>query len=74
MADADLKRAFRNGYILLCEAFVFVVIFFLFVLRFSLNAPKPGWEMGGQKFVPASSDYGNGYYVLPVKDEKGEAP
>ena len=55
MADADLKRAFRNGYILLCVAFVFVVIFFLFVLRFSLNAPKPGCEMGGQKFVPASS-------------------
>ena len=74
MEDVELKKAFRNGYLLLAAAFVFVVLFFLFVLKFSLHAPKPGWEMGGTKFVPASSDYGNRYWVPPVKAEKGKAP
>ncbi len=70
--ESDLKTAFRNGWLLTLAIVAFVLLFFVFVLYFSYNAPKPGWEMGGKKFVPAQSEYGEGYY-LPVKQPgKGE--
>ena len=71
MNDAELKKAFRNGYLLLGGAFVFIILFFLWVLHFSLDAPKETWEMGGEAFVPASSNTANGYYVPPIEVEKG---
>ena len=72
MSD-DLKKAFRNGWILLAAAVIFIVGFFAFTLFFSLKAPKPGWEMGGEDFVPARSDKAEGYFVPPINPKKGGA-
>ncbi len=63
----NLKKAYRNAWILVLVATVFIVGFFAFVLYFSFGAPKSDWDMGGVKFVPASSSYGEGYYVPPVE-------
>ena len=71
MSDEDLKKAFRNGWILVTVAAAFIVTFFAFVLFVSYDAPKSEWDMGNVDFVPAASDYGEGYYVPPVK---GESP
>ena len=71
MSDEDLKKAYRNGWIMVTLVAVFIVSFFAFVLFSAYGAPKSEWDMGGVKFVPASSDYGEGYYVPPVK---GDAP
>ena len=61
----NLKTAYRNGWLLWLVAVTFIVSFFGFVLFVAYCAPRPGWEMGGKKFVPAQSDYAEGYY-LPV--------
>lgn len=70
----DLKTAYRNGWLLWLVAVVFIVSFFGFVLFFAYHAPRPGWDMGGEKFVPAQSDYGEGYYlpVTPPAEGSGE--
>ena len=71
MTDEELKKSYRNSWILVILAAAFVVGFFAFVLFTAYGAPKSDWDMGAVKFVPSSSDYGEGYYVPPVK---GEAP
>ena len=69
--ETDLKIAFRNGWLLWLAAVAFILLFFGFVLYFSYHAPKPGWEMGAEKFVPAQSDYGEGYYLPVTQPDKG---
>jgi hypothetical protein len=71
MDPESLKKAFRNGWILVALATAFVIGFFAFTLAVGKDAPKPDWEMGGVPFVPASSDYGNNYYTRPP-EVKGE--
>jgi hypothetical protein len=71
--DLDLKIAFRNGWILWLCAVGFIVGFFLFTLFFALDAPRHSWDMGAEKFVPAQSDYGEGYYAPVTLPEKGGA-
>jgi hypothetical protein len=73
ITESDLKIAFRNGWLLWLVSVAFIVLFFVFVLYFAYNAPKPGWEMGGKQFVPAQSEYGEGYYLPVNQPEKGEA-
>jgi hypothetical protein len=70
MAD-DLKKGYRNAWILVALAVVFIIGFFAFTLYFSLDAPREGWEMGGEDFVPARSDKAEGYFVPPVAPKKG---
>jgi hypothetical protein len=72
MEPEALKKAFRNGWILVAVATLFFVAFFAFTLAAAKDAPKPGWDMGGVPFVPASSTYGNDYYT-PMPKEKGDA-
>ncbi len=61
-ANKSMKKAYRNGWILVLLAACFVVALFLFVLKTNENPPAPDWDMGGKRFVPASSPYANGYY------------
>ena len=72
MDDAALKKAFRNAWILVILAAVFIVAAFLFVLRTNENPPPPKWNMGGVPFVPASSGYAEDYYS-PVDGTEKES-
>ena len=67
----DLKTAYRNAWILWLAAVLFIIGFFGFVLFVAHDAPRHGWHMGGKKFVPAQSDYGEGYYAPVTIPEKG---
>ncbi len=69
MKPDELKKAFRNGWILVVLAAMFIIGFFLFTLTVAKDAPKEAWEMGGVPFVPASSTYANDYYVPPPATE-----
>ena len=62
MDKASLKKAYRNAWILVLLAAVFIVVVFLFVFRTNENPPERKWNMGGVPFVPASSSYAEGYY------------
>jgi hypothetical protein len=72
MEPDALKKAFRNGWILVALVTLFFVAFFVFTLAAAKDAPKPGWDMGGVPFVPASSTYGNDYHTS-APNGKGEA-
>lgn len=63
--DKDLKRGFRNAWILTLLGVVYVVAFFY--LAWTKNSPghPRTWQMGGTPFVPASSPYAEGYYTTP---------
>lgn len=71
MSTENLKTAYRNAWLLWLGAVIFIVGFFVFVLYFAYNAPRPDWEMGAEKFVPAQSDYGEGYYAPLTGPAKG---
>jgi hypothetical protein len=63
--DKDLRRGFRNAWILTLLGALYVVAFFY--LAWTRNTPPhpEAWDMGGKPFVPASSPYAEGYYVKP---------
>ena len=67
----DLQTAYRNAWLLWLAAVVFIVGFLGFVLLLAYNAPGHGWEMGAKNFVPAQSDYGEGYYLPVTPPAKG---
>jgi len=69
--DTTLKRAFRNGWLLLLAAMAFVVLVFVFTLESNTPAPAPAWDMGGEPFVPASSHTADGYFVPPAAGQEG---
>jgi hypothetical protein len=74
MEQQQLKKAYRNAWILLALVTAFVVLFFLFTVKANEEHPAVEWDMGGVEFVPASSTYANGYYTEPVsRDEEGES-
>lgn len=62
MTDASLNKAFRNAWILVALAAVFVLLVAFFAFRTNEPSPKPEWDMGGDRFVPASSNHAEGYY------------
>lgn len=68
--DAKLKKAYRNGWILLLLAILLSVILFNFAVLTNLPGQAPTWDMGGKPFVPASSPYANGYYEPPANAER----
>jgi hypothetical protein len=71
MSTENLKAAYRNAWLLWLGAVAFIVGFFAFVLYFAYSAPRPDWKMGAEKFVPAQSDYGEGYYAPVTAPAKG---
>ena len=71
MQQKELKKAFRNAWILWALAVAFIVALSLFVRKTNQNPPPQEWDMGGKSFVPASSTYGNGYYNKVAKDKDG---
>jgi hypothetical protein len=73
MHEASLKKAFRNAWILVVLAAVFVLVVALFVFRTNENPPQRSWRMGGVPFVPASSSYAEGYYSPVDAPAKGSA-
>lgn len=74
MQYRELRRAIINGWILWVLAAIFIVAMSLFVRKIVDNPPPPEWEMGGKEFVPASSIYGNGYYVEIPRSGERSAP
>ena len=62
MTDDKIKKGFRNAWILVVAALIFILVSFLFVWKTNENQKEPSWRMGDVPFVPASSHYGNGYY------------
>ena len=66
MDDAVITKGYRNAWRLVLVAALFVVGFALFTLRANTPAKTPAWDMGGARFVPASSLHGDGYYVAPA--------
>ena len=62
MDERGLKKAYRNGWLLVLAALAFVVLVVAYALKTNEPAPTPSWNMGGKPFVPASSTYGNGYW------------
>jgi bacteriorhodopsin len=69
--EASLKKAYRNAWILVVLAAIFVVVVVLFVFRTNKNPPQRTWNMGGVPFVPASSSYAEGYYSPVDAPAKG---
>ena len=61
-SDAQLKRGFRNAWVLAAIAAVFVVVFLLFTVKMNTPATPVTWKMGGTPFVPASAMSADGYY------------
>jgi hypothetical protein len=73
MERAQLKRAYRNAWILLLIVALFTVLFFLFTVDANRDHPDVTWDMGGVPFVPASSVYANGYYTSAEPSDQGAA-
>ena len=67
MDDRELRRAFRNAWILTIVAAVFIVLFALFTFRTNQVEAPERWDMGGTAFVPASAPSAQGYH-LPVEE------
>ncbi len=68
--DADrLRKGYRNAWIITLLSLVFIVA--ATALTLWLHTPEPAvtWDMGGKSFVPAASQYGEGYH-----QEAGEQP
>lgn len=72
MDREQLKKAYRNAWILLLIVTAFVLVFFWLTLRTNEDHPPVEWDMGGVDFVPASSTYANGYHA-PAGEPAGEA-
>ena len=73
VSDASLNKAFRNAWILVALAAVFVVLVAWFVFRTNDPSHEPRWDMGGDRFVPASSNHAEGYYSpveAPAKESE----
>lgn len=71
MDNASLHKAFRNAWILVALAAVFVLLVAFFAFRTNEPSHEPQWDMGGKSFVPASSNHADGYYSpveAPVKE------
>lgn len=68
MDERRLKRAVRNGWILMLV--LALLSLGLFYLTYRTNHPgeRPRWDMGGAPFVPASSPHASGYYQPPHKE------
>jgi hypothetical protein len=67
MDDKELKRGYRNAWILTLLGAVYIVLFCALAAATSLPEPEVLWNMGGTGFVPASSTEAEGYY-LPVTE------
>ncbi|GAB4298276.1 MAG: hypothetical protein Kow0090_13660 [Myxococcota bacterium] len=59
----ELKRGYRNGWILIAAAIGFIFVFFLFTYLVNIPERAERWDMGGKPFVPASSPYANDYHL-----------
>jgi hypothetical protein len=73
MDRAQLKKAYRNAWILLLIVTAFVAVFFWFTVRANEDHPPVEWDMGGVEFVPAGSAYANGYHA-PAREPAEDAP
>ena len=68
MGDGELKRGYRNAWILTLLGAVYIVLFFMLATATSPpGQDQVDWNMGGRDFVPASSNEAEGYY-LPVTE------
>ncbi len=67
MTDNDLKRGYRNAWILTLLGVVYIFLFLAFATATNMPGSEVRWNMGGTGFVPASSAEAEGYY-LPVTE------
>ena len=62
MTEVSLNKAFRNAWILVGLAALFILLVAFFAFRTNEPSHQPQWDMGGDRFVPASSNHATGYY------------
>jgi len=74
MQYRELRKAIRNGWILWVLAAIFIVLMTMFVRKMGDGDTPPTWDMGGESFVPASSTYGNGYFLPVSQPSERSAP
>ena len=70
MDDKELKRGYRNGWILTLLLILLVALWTWFTMTTNAKEVKPHWVMGGRDFVPGASAYGMGY--PSSTNERGE--
>jgi hypothetical protein len=70
MDDADLRRAFRNGWLLTAVSLAFVAGFAYLVFETNRPGTPTEWDMGGEPFLPASAPEAEGYYLPPFADRE----
>jgi hypothetical protein len=72
ISSTELKTGYRRAWLLTGFAAIFIVSMLLFVFLLIQSDQPDQWNMGGKSFVPASSEYGQGYY--DSGDAKWEQP
>ena len=59
--DIKMKQGFRNGWILVGLAVVFVIGFWCLAFMLNRTTSAPGWDLDDRPIVPASSIDADGY-------------
>ena len=61
-SDRELRKGYRNAWILTALGIVYIVVFLLLALWTNRPEAPPAWDMDGTPFVPASAVEAEGYY------------
>ncbi len=63
MDEKQLKRGYRNGWILTLLLILLVAFWTWFTMVTNADEVEPAWVMGDRPFVPGESAYGMGYHT-----------
>ena len=70
MDEGQLKKAFRNVWLLVAIGLLYTALYLCLALWTGRHTPEPAWDMDGEPFVPASSPYADGYPVPPEAPQR----
>lgn len=70
MDDKELKRGYRNGWILTGILLILIVLWTWFTIATNTPEVAPVWVQGGRPFVPGESNYGMGYETPTPKPQE----
>jgi hypothetical protein len=66
MDERELRRGFRNGWILTLLLLLLVALWTAFTMWANWDEVEPRWAQGNQAFVPGESRHAMGYDVPQV--------
>lgn len=69
MDDKQLKRGYRNGWILTLLLILLVAGWTWFTMVTNEDEVEPHWAQGNRDFVPGESAYGMGYHTPTPRPE-----